>query len=223
MVRGLDGSTVVAFKYKAGVIVATDTAVSYGGLAMPNITRIFKLTENCVVAFSGQYSDIQFLHKAVANEIEDDPRPINPQGIHKLIQRILYRKRSELKFLNVSVVVCGMNKKEESMFKNTDETGRMVGVVNSKGNFWFEESVATGIASHLILPVLREHGTENLSKEEAIELMEKCLRILCYKDCRASNIVQLAFCESNGIVIGDPYPLSTNWELGVREDETILQ
>lgn len=219
---GLYGSTAIGFKYKTGILVATDMGASYGSLAVPDVSKIYKLTDSCLAAFSGNISDIQYLHRIVDAEIQNDPRPIDPQGIHKMIQRIVYERRSQLKILDVSVLVCGINKKENKVFASTDATGKMIGVVNSKGNFWFDSCVATGIASHLILPVLRERKTEELGKEEATALMEECLRILCYKDCRASNIMQLAFCEDNEAVIADPQPLDTNWSIGAREDEIVL-
>lgn len=223
MAGGLYGSTAIGFKYKTGILIATDTSAAYGSLALPNVSRIYKLTDSCLAAFSGKISDVQYLHKIVSAEIQNDSRPIDPQGVHKLIQRIVYSRRSELKILEVSVLVCGINKKKNTAIESTDSTGRMIGVVNSKGNFWFDGCVATGIASHLVLPVLREKNTEELSKEEATAAMEECLRILCYKDCRASNVVQIAFCEENEAVVAEPYSLGTDWSIGLREDEIVLQ
>lgn len=221
---GVAGSTVIAFKYRDGIIMGSDTAVFYGGISMPNVPKLFRLTDRCLVGFSGRLSDIQSIYDEITDKIQRDPREIDPQGIHKLLQNILYEARSSLKLLELSVVVCGINKKASPVFlTETDEQGRILGVVNSKGNFWFDSAVATGIASHLILPVLREQDTADMDGEGARALMERCLRILCYKDCRASNIVQIALCGEGGVAIEEPYPLSTSWEIGHKPGETLLQ
>ncbi|KAI5172813.1 20S proteasome subunit beta 7 [Pancytospora epiphaga] len=222
MKTGVASSTVIAFMYRDGIIMASDTAAFYGNLAIQDITKIYKLNENCIVGFSGSVADIQYLYKTITEEIRKDTRPIDPQGIHKMIQRIVYSRRSELKLLRVSAVVCGIKKKNDEIFNNTDEAGKFIGMVNGKGNFWFDSCVATGIASHLILPVLRERHTVDLSKEEAIGLMEDCMRLLCYKDTKASNIVQFGFCTESESVINDTYVLGTNWDMGRREDEIVL-
>ena len=223
MVNGLFGSTAVAFKYKNGVLLFTDNGASYGRLACTNVTKIFKLTESCAVAFSGQIADIQFVKNFIVNEIVNDPLPIDPQGIHKLLQRLIYSKRSKLEILDISVVVCGVNKKENTLLDNTDIQGRFLGAINSKGNFWFDNSAATGIASHIILPILREYNVENLSKEEAIKFAEETFRVLLYKDCRASNSLHISICEENNVEILRPYKISTNWEISINQGEIVLQ
>ncbi|KAI4291506.1 20S proteasome subunit beta 7 [Pancytospora philotis] len=214
-------SSVVCFAYKTGVIMAADTAGAYGSLALTDFTKIYKLTPRCLAGFSGAVADIQYLHQLVTAEIANDPRPIDPQGIHKMIQLILYERRSKLELLNISVIVCGINRVDEG-FGATDEGGKMVGVVNSKGNFWFDSAVASGIAQHLVIPTIRERRAAVQTKEEAVALMEECMRVLCYKDCKASNVIQMGFCDENETVVTKPYALETNWDIGLADDETVL-
>lgn len=221
---GVMGSTVVCFKYNNGVVMASDNSTTYGSLCLQNFKKIYKLTNNCMVGFSGNISDAQYLHQLIINEINKESRIMDPQGIHKMVQRIIYNRRSELNLLQISVIICGINLKENNHFKNaTDESGKMIGVVNSKGNFWFDTYAATGIASHLILPILREEMSENLTKEEASNLMKRCMKILCYKDCNASHNIQMMWCESTGILEEKVMPLETNWELAINNNETVLQ
>ena len=49
-------------------------------------------------------------------------------------------------------------------------------------------------------------------------MLEDCLRVLFYRDCRASSLIQLGKCASGGDapaatpLISDPYPLEhTSW------------
>ena len=52
------GTSVMACKFKDGVIIAADTAISYGGMrAKKDARRIYKLSEECAFACSGEMAD----------------------------------------------------------------------------------------------------------------------------------------------------------------------
>ncbi|ELA41924.1 uncharacterized protein VICG_01108 [Vittaforma corneae ATCC 50505] len=224
MQRGVFGINAIGFKYKNGVIAAVDTGASYGMKVVYGMQSVFKATDNCIIVFSGLLSDVQFLRKFIKQEIESDVgRKLDPQGIHKMIQRILYQKRSEAAPMNVSAIVCGINQKKNEIFESTDNKGRMLGVVNSKGNFWFEDSAAVSFSSNFVLPILRERDLDNLEKEDAIKLMEECFRILCYKDCRSTNNIQIGIVEEGNMEILQSYNISTNWMIGKQEEEILIE
>lgn len=224
MQRGVYATNAISFKFRDGVIAGVDTGATYGGLSMGNVQHIVRITENCIAAFSGLLSDIQFLRKFIRDELEsDDTRKMDPQGIHKMVQRILYSKRSQGRPMMVSVIVCGVNPKKNGVFDVSDETGRMVGVVNSKGNFWFDSSVALSFSSNFVLPILRERNLDELCRDEAVALMEECFKILCYKDCRSTNRIQIAIAEMGKVEIFDPHCIKTDWTVGLNEGEILLQ
>lgn len=224
MQKGVFGTNAIGFKYKTGVIAAIDTGASYGMKVIYGIQDIFKATDDCIIVFSGLLSDVQFIRKFIKQEIESDVgRKMDPQGIHKMVQRILYQKRSEAAPISVSAIICGINRKKNEIFENTDEKGRMLGVVNSKGNFWFEDSVAISFSSNFVLPILRERNLDDLEKEEAVKLMEECFRILCYKDCRSTNNIQIGIVEEGNVEILEPYNISTDWMVGKQEEEILIE
>ena len=52
----------------------------------------------------------------------------------------------------------------------------------------FEDNhVATGFGNHLARPILREEWHENLSFEDGVKILEKCMRVLLYRDRSAVN------------------------------------
>ena len=58
------GTSVMAIKYKDGVMVAADTAISYGNMRrIKDARRIEKLNDECVFASSGEMADFQELKK----------------------------------------------------------------------------------------------------------------------------------------------------------------
>ncbi len=56
------GSSVLALKYKDGVMIAADTAISYGGMRKEkDAKRIKKLNDEVIYASSGEMADFQNL------------------------------------------------------------------------------------------------------------------------------------------------------------------
>jgi 20S proteasome subunit beta 7 len=56
----------------------------------------------------------------------------------------------------------------------------------------FEENhVATGFGNHMAQPILRSEWHENLTFEEGVALLEKCMRVLLYRDRSAVNKFQV--------------------------------
>jgi len=56
------GTSVMALKYKDGVMIAADTAISYGGMKkVKDARRIVKLSDECAFGCSGEMADMQHL------------------------------------------------------------------------------------------------------------------------------------------------------------------
>lgn len=67
------GTSVMAIKYNGGVMVAADTAISYGGMRkVKDARRIEKLNDECVYACSGEMADFQELKKQLNLRQEAD-------------------------------------------------------------------------------------------------------------------------------------------------------
>jgi 20S proteasome subunit beta 7 len=89
-----------------------------------------------------------------------------------------------------------------------------LGWVDKIGTTFEENIVATGFGSYLAIPLLREKYRPDLDEGEARALLEDCMRILFYRDCRASNRIQIAKVEeeSGDVLISEPYELDTHWD-----------
>ena len=58
------GTSVMGIKYAGGVMIAADTAISYGGMRkVKDARRIEKLNDECIYASSGEMADFQELKK----------------------------------------------------------------------------------------------------------------------------------------------------------------
>ena len=56
------GTSVIAFKYKDGLIFAADTSITYGSMMkIKNAKRISKIGDETLIAASGEMADFQNL------------------------------------------------------------------------------------------------------------------------------------------------------------------
>ncbi|CAN8294690.1 unnamed protein product [Cochlearia groenlandica] len=86
----------------------------------------------------------------------------------------------------------------------------------------FEDNhVATGFGNHLARPILRDEWHEDLSFEEGVKLLEKCMRVLLYRDRSAINKLQIAKMTEEGVTVSEPYSLKTFCEFSAFTNPTV--
>jgi len=93
---------------------------------------------------------------------------------------------------------------------------RFLACVDLLGNTYSASALGTGYGAYMAVPILRKEveGRENtLTEEEALGILEKCMRVLFYRDARSSNkvllmlvgIVKLLICFFFSVSSGDRY------------------
>lgn len=204
------GASVLGLKYKDGVMIASDTMVAYGNtLKFPNTSRLHLCGADTIIGASGEYSDFQCLSKLTdLLDLEDwrqhDGSRFSPKEIASFLGRRLYGKRSEMKPLWNQLVIGG--------FKNGEAH---LSYVDHQGTAFEEDFLATGYGMHLALPILRKHCDNDkwktLDEKTARGVLEECLKLLFYRDCKASCEVQYAVSNASGTKIEDQYRLQTHW------------
>ena len=200
------GTSVLGIKYKDGVMLAADTLASYGSLAMfKDVTRIARTGSYTLVGASGELSDYHALLDklkglAQANANCDDGFEHGPAEIYSYLRAVLYQRRNKFDPLWNSLVVGGF--KDGAPF---------LGSVDLRGTAYEDDVIATGYGSHLALPIMRAKWTPDLDEGEARALLEDCLRVLFYRDCRALDMVVLSKATADGTLVSDPYKIETDW------------
>lgn len=71
---------------------------------------------------------------------------------------------------------------------------RSLGVVDLIGTAYKDNFITTGYGTHLALPLIRDRWRADFTEEEARSLLEDCMRVLYYRDCRALNKVLAITC-----------------------------
>ncbi|MBN3300013.1 PSB4 protein, partial [Amia calva] len=222
------GTSVLGVKFDGGVIIAADMLGSYGSLArFRNISRIMKVNDNTILGASGDYADYQYLKQIIEQMVIDeallgDGHSYSPKAIHSWLTRVMYNRRSKMNPLWNTVVIGG--------FYNGES---FLGYVDKLGVAYEAPTVATGFGAYLAQPLMRE-VVENkplISKDEARALIERCLKVLYYRDARSYNRVshasqsglttpepvplqhEIAVVTEDGVKIEGPLSSETNWEI----------
>ncbi|XP_029813892.1 proteasome subunit beta type-4 [Manacus vitellinus] len=92
---------------------------------------------------------------------------------------------------------------------------RFLGYVDMLGVAYEAPTLATGFGAYLAQPLMREvlEKKQSLTQEEARDLLERCLRILYYRDARSFNRYELATVTEKGVQVEGPLTLEANWDI----------
>lgn len=210
------GTSVIAVTYQDGIMMAADCLASYGSLArFRDHPRLTALTPSCIIGTSGDVADQQWMVGELKREADrevfrGDGCGMGPKQWYRLVQSVQYQRRTKMDPLWNAHVIGGVT---------SDGNGKFLGFVDLKGTCYEGDSVATGFGAYLAQPLLREaqdhvkqQGRE-LTESEAVELLERCLRVLYCRDARALDKVQLGKVTKAGAEIGAPYKLNTDWSI----------
>jgi len=106
--------------------------------------------------------------------------------------------------------VAGFNVRNK---ESNTSTAPFLGYVDLIGTAYEEDFIATGFGSYIAIPLIREKWHKDLEEGEAKALLEDCLRVLWYRDCKAFYRIQLAKATNDGaVVVSEPYEITHNWE-----------
>uniref|UniRef100_A0A672JYH5 Proteasome subunit beta n=2 Tax=Sinocyclocheilus grahami TaxID=75366 RepID=A0A672JYH5_SINGR len=204
------GTSVLGLKFTGGVIIAADMLGSYGSLArFRNISRLMKVNNSTILGASGDYADYQYLKQVIEQMVIDeellgDGHSYTPKAIHSWLTRVMYNRRSKMNPLWNTVVIGG--------FYNGES---FLGYVDKLGVAYEAPTVATGFGAYLAQPLMREvmENKVEITKDEARALIERCLKVLYYRDARSYNRHEIAIVTAEGVEILGPLSSETNWDI----------
>lgn len=212
------GSSILGIKYAGGVMIASDCLCSYGSLArFPNLSRMKKVGENTMIACGGEYSDFQALHRdldelIVEDLCADDGNIFEADEMYGYITRMLYQRRNKMDPLWCSVLVAGHSKGEP-----------FLGTVDLNGTAYQENFIATGMGMHMALPIIRRRWKADMNYDEAKALLEDCMRVLFYRDCRTMNLMQIGNADASGVTVSEQYSVSTKWDYKLFQNPNFFE
>ena len=212
------GTSVLGLKYRDGVMLAADTLCSYGSMAKyKDARRLTKINDATLLGAGGEYSDFQSItdllrrnaleDRCTADSLyEEDVNEECAREVWNYLRAVMYNRRNKMNPLWNDLVVAGFSQ-PSSLGEGDNQP--FLGLVDKIGTTYEDDVVATGFGSYLAIPILREKHSPDLEEGEARALLEDCMRVLFYRDCRALNRIQIAkVTKEDGVLISEPYEVS---------------
>ncbi|KAL2262302.1 hypothetical protein VTK26DRAFT_1806 [Humicola hyalothermophila] len=210
------GTSVIAIKFKDGVVMAADNLASYGSLArFTDVKRLRTFLSTSVVGFGGDVSDMQFLDRHL-NELAIDEayenETLNAANLHKYLSKLMYRRRNNFDPLWNQILVAGF-----------DGAGKpFLASVDLRGTAFSSPSLATGFGAMLAQPIMRryaatEEDAARLSRDEAVAVVKECMKVLFYRDARSLDRYSIAVVTKDGVELSEDEQLETqSWAFAER-------
>ena len=212
------GTSVIGITYKDGIMLAADTLCSYGSMAKYKDARRLKvINSHTVLGGGGEYSDFQAIcdllerntlenHCTSSDSLYQEDDDESAPEVWSYLRAVMYNRRNKMNPLWNDLIVGGYDAEKKEPF---------LGLVDKIGTAYTDTILATGFGSYLATPILREKWRPDMEEGEARALLEDCMRVLFYRDCRALNRIQIAkveMGESGKALVSEPFEIETNWD-----------
>ncbi len=187
----IPGATTVGVVCPEGVILASEKRVSYGYLIVSKGgKKVFKLTDRIGAACAGLVSDMQILVREVEAYSNlyslDVSRPISVRSAAKLMSTLLFNRR--LAPLITQTIVGGL-----------DEEGPTLYALDIMGSVIPDEYAAVGSGTEIAMGLLEEGYKENLTIEEAKNLVTRAIKSAISRDIMSGNGIDFLIITKDGI------------------------
>lgn len=186
----IPGATTIGVVCPEGVILASEKRVSYGYLVVSKGgKKVFKLTDHIGAACAGLVSDMQILTREVeayANLYSlEVSRMITVRAASKLMSNLLFNRR--LMPLIAQTIVGGI-----------DEEGASLYVLDILGSVIPDKYAVVGSGTEIAMGVLEEGYRENLTLEEAKELVIRAVKSAISRDIMSGDGIDFLTITKDG-------------------------
>ena len=187
----IPGATTVGVVCPEGVILASEKRVSYGYLIVSKGgKKVFKITDRIGAACAGLVSDMQILVREVEAYSNlyslDVSRPISVRSAAKLMSTLLFNRR--LAPLITQTIVGGL-----------DDEGATLYALDIMGSVIPDKYSAVGSGTQIAMGLLEEGYKENLTIEEAKNLVTRAIKSAISRDIMSGNGIDLLIITKDGI------------------------
>ena len=185
------GATVVGIKCTDGVVVATDTLITWGTLTLSEKgIKAFKLTDSIVLASAGLTSDYQMLVNRLRAQIKlyelNQKKAITVKALSKLLANTLYSIRQTP--LYVQTVVVGV-----------DANGPQLYTLDMGGSLIPDEFTATGTGTSTAYGVLESSLKTEVTVKEAEEIAIKAVKAAIARDIQSGGDIRIMTVTESGV------------------------
>nr|XP_017038054.1 proteasome subunit beta type-4-like [Drosophila kikkawai] len=203
------GLAVLGIRFDKGVMMATDTLVSYGSeKAFQESQRMFKMNENIVFGGSGDYADFIIAKTHIETMIIQDfcfgqPNLLKPSMLTHWLSTELYNRRVAGQPLSFDSVVGGIQH---------DGTPYLA-TITRYGGFYADFVAATGPA-RMGIPMIcyRKPNDREFTAMEAAKLIEDVMAVVFYRHTSALESYLVGICKRGKCSVEGPFKIRNHWE-----------
>ena len=187
----IPGATTIGVTFKDGVILASEKRVSYGYLVVSKTgKKVFKITDLIGAACAGLVSDMQVLVREVEAYVNlfalDAGRPISVRSTAKLMSNLLFNRR--LGPLITQTIVGGIDDEGPSLYS-----------LDPLGSVLPDKYTVVGSGTELAMGVIEEGYKDNMSAQEAKELVVKAMKSAISRDIMSGDGTDFLIITRDGI------------------------
>lgn len=154
-----------------------------------------------MIGFGGDVSDMQYFDRLLSsldireNYLSSTEHSLNARNLHTYLSKVLYKRRSDFNPLWNQVLVAGLDEDDQPFLASADLLGTT----------FSSPTLATGFGSHLAQPLLRklmpndEESVKDVTKEEAVNAVKECMKVLFYRDARSLDKYSIAVVTKDGV------------------------
>ncbi|KAJ2721480.1 Proteasome subunit beta type-5 [Coemansia sp. Benny D115] len=190
------GTTTLAFKFKHGVMVATDSRATAGNvIASQSVKKVIEINPYLLGTMAGGAADCSFWERVLGMrcrlyELRNKKR-ISVAAASKLLANLVYRYK-------------GMGLSMGTMVAGWDEKGPGLYYVDSEGQRLENHLFSVGSGSTFAYGVLDSHYREDMEVEEARELARRAIYHATHRDAFSGGVVRMYLVREDGWIA---YPL----------------
>lgn len=186
----IPGATTIGVAAKDGVVLASEKRVSYGNIVVSRGgKKVFKITDHIGVACAGLVSDMQILSREVEAYTSlfslDVGRPISVRSAAKLMSNLLFNRR--LAPLITNTIVGGV-----------DSDGPSIYVLDVLGSVIPDKYAVVGSGTEIAIGVVEEGFKDDMSLEEAKELVMKAIKSAISRDVMSGDGIDFLLITKKG-------------------------
>ncbi|KAJ1898672.1 Proteasome subunit beta type-5 [Kickxella alabastrina] len=199
------GTTTLAFKFKHGVLVATDSRATSGNvIASQSVKKVIEINPYLLGTMAGGAADCSFWERVLGMECRlyelRNKKRISVAAASKLLANLVYRYK-------------GMGLSMGTMVAGWDESGPGLYYVDSEGQRVVNDLFSVGSGSTFAYGVLDSHYRFDMSVDEAKDLGRRAIYHATHRDAYSGGIVRMYWVKEDGWVA---YPLEDVGELYFR-------
>jgi proteasome beta subunit len=185
------GATVVGIKCEDGVVVATDSLISWGTMVLTEKgIKAFKLTDSIVLASAGLTSDYQMLVNRLKAQIKlyelEREKDISVKALAKMVANTLYARRFAPLFVQTLIV-------------GIDDDGPALYSLDMGGSLMPDDYTAAGTGTRTALGVLEDEYQEGLTLKEAEDISVNAVRAGIARDVQSGGDIQVMIVTEDGV------------------------